>query len=456
MRKMFGCIVTLCLLILAACGGAPAATTPPTAAPASSEPTAAPAGSEPTAAPAETQPTAAPATGESVTLRIALVDYKDEHKTWLEQQVIPAFQKDHPGVTVEPIYLNWGTLNETYAGYFAAGDGPDILNMGSEFGPEYGDRLLPLNQYLKEWPELEQYIPATLATTTWKDELRGLPWLVMPRVYMCRTDLLQEAGLSGLPTTFEQAVADAKAATVVQDNKLMRAGIWTNGAAQQELEDWQEFIQLIWAAGGQLYKADGSPNFDSPEAKTALQFMFDRKRAVLENEQIARLGEAQGSRLSSGEVACMWNNVWGAPDQKDAIWSKIELGPSPSTGSGKPVVTIFTDWLAVPQYTKNPELAVEFLKLLGNKENQTIYNDLFGSFSPRKDAAVANPVMQKQVELMDQYGVAWSDIRVAPKLQEIVQAELPLFLQGNQDIDTTVQSLQGKYTDALREAGRIQ
>jgi multiple sugar transport system substrate-binding protein len=454
MRKLLGCLVALTLMILTACGGAPAANAPATAPAASSNPTAAaPAATDAPAATAEPQGQTG---GQHVTLRIALVDYKDEHKTWLEKDVIPAFQKDHPGVTVEPIYLNWGTLNETYAGYFAAGDGPDILNMGSEFGPEYGDRLLPLNTYLKDWPELQQYIPATLATVTWKDELRGLPWLVMPRVYMCRTDLLKESGVSGLPASFEDALKEAKAGTVVKDNKLVRAGIWTNGAAQQELEDWQEFIQLIWAAGGQLYQADGKPNFESAQTKAALQFMLDRKRAVLPSEQIARLGETQGSRLSNGEVACMWNNVWGAPDQKDKIWESIEIGPSPSAQGGKQVVTIFTDWLAVPQYTKNPELAVEFLKLLGNKENQTKYNSLFGSFSPRKDAAVDSPVMKKQVELMDKYGVAWSDIRVAPKLQEIVQAELPLFLQGNQDLDTTTKNLQEKYTDALKEAGRIQ
>ncbi len=431
--KALTCLILVCFCVLAACGA-------------------------PAAAP-QSDSAQAPQTGSSdqaVTLRIALVDYKDEHKTWLEQEVIPAFKQTHPNVTVEPIYLNWGTLNETYAGYFAAGDGPDILNMGSEFGPEYGDRLLPLNQYLKEWPDLQQYIPATLSTVTWKDELRGLPWLVMPRVYMCRSDLLKEAGFSDVPQTFSDAIKQAQAGTIVQDNKLMRAGIWTNGAPQQELEDWQEFIQLIWAAGGQLYTADGKPSFDSAQTRTALQFMLDRKRAVLANENIARLGETQGSRLANGEVTCMWTNVWAAPAPGDPAWENIVIGPSAFAEGGKPVVTIFTDWLAVPQYTKHPELAVEFLKLLGNKENQTKYNELFGSFSPRKDATISSPVMQRQVELMDRYGVAWSDIRVAPRLQEIIQAELPLYLQGTQDLETTVQNLQNRYTQVLQDAGRLQ
>ncbi|HEX6288941.1 MAG TPA: sugar ABC transporter substrate-binding protein [Herpetosiphonaceae bacterium] len=442
MRTRLGsCLIIAALLMLAACGS-PAA---PTASDSSPAPSAA-ASASPAAG------TGQSASGQSTTLRIALVDYKDEHKTWLEKEVIPAFQKTHPNVAVEPIYLNWGTLNETYAGYFAAGEGPDILNMGSEFGPEYGDRLLPLNAYLKQWPDLEQYLAAPLEATTWKGELRGLPWLVMPRTYMCRTDLLKEGSVDQVPQTFDQAVAQAKATTVIKDNKLSRAGVWTIGT---DLQDWQEYLQFIWAAGGELYTADGKPTFDSEQARTALKFMYDRRRAVLPNETTAALGEAQGSRLATGEVACLWANAWGAPALDDAVWQKIAMGPSPHPEGGKPVVQVFTDWLGVPQYTKQPDLAVEFLKLLGSKENQAKYNEIFGSFSPRKDATIENPIMKQQADLMAQYGRAFADVRVAPKLSEILQAELPLYFQDNQDLETTLKNIQEKYTQALKDAGRL-
>lgn len=450
--KLLTLLMTVSFFMLAACG-APA----PTSTSQSSAPVASSA-AEMSAAPAASAAaeTSSAATSNATTIRIALVDYKDEHKTWLEQEVIPSFQKDNPGVTVEPIYLNWGTLNETYAGYFAAGDGPDILNLGSEFGPEYGDRLLPLNQYLKDWPDLQQYVPATLETVTWKDELRGLPWLTMPRLYMCRSDLLKESGVNDMPKTFEAAVQQAKAGTVVEAGALKRAGAFTNGAAGQELADWQEFLQFIWASGGDLYKADGTPNFDSSQARTALQFMVDRYNAVFPDPATASLGEVQGSRLGAGEVVCQWNNVWGAPALDDAAWQNIVVGPSPAPDGGKPVVTVFTDWLGIPAYTKNPELAVEFLKLLGSKENQAKYNQIFGSFSPRKDAEISNEIMKQQADIMAQYGKPFSDVRVASKLQEILQAQLPQVMQGTQDVDTTLQNIQQEYTQALKDAGRIQ
>ncbi len=429
-------LTLLSSLVLSACG-APAATEAPTSAPAAEQPA-------PTSAPAADQP----ASGDATTLRVALVDYTDDHKTWLEQDVIPAFEADHPGVTVEPIYLNWGTLNETYAGYFATGEGADILNMGSEFIAEYGENLLPLNSYLNDWPDLKQYIPATLEATTYEGELRGLPWLVMPRLYMCRTD----KGVAATPKTFEEAVAQAKDGTVVEAGALKQAGVWTIGT---DLQDWQEYVQFIWAAGGELYAADGTPNFASPESKAALQFMYDRRRAVLTDETIATLGEAQGSRLATGEVACLWGNAWGAPKLDDPTWSNIVMGPSPAPEGGKPVVQVFTDWLGVPAYTKQPELAVEFLKVLGSQQNQATYNDIFGSFSPRKDATIDSPIMQQQAKLMNEYGRAFADVRAAAKLSEILQAQLPLYLQDAQDIDTTVQNIQDEYTQALKDAGKL-
>jgi len=250
-----------------------------------------------------------------VTLKIMIVDYvKDKTDKWLSDTVIPAFQKDHPNVKVEPQYVTWGTLDETVQGFFTAGDGADILNLGSEYIAQYGDRLAPMNKYLGEaaWPDIKQYLKSTLDTVTWNGELRGLPWLTAPRAYMCRTDLTKSS------TTYADAVTSAKAGTVIENNALKQAGLVTTG----RLDDWQEYVQLIWGLGSQLYKDNGAPTFDSAESKAALKFMYDRRRAVYPNETTADLPESKTSRLSDGTAACLWGNLWGAPATGDALWSK--------------------------------------------------------------------------------------------------------------------------------------
>src|SRR4029078_5332767 len=163
---------------------------------------------------------------QPITLKIMLVDIvKDKTDKWLTDEVIPAFKKTTPSVTVEQIPVTWGTLDEPIQSYFTAGAGADILNLGSEYISEYGDRLAPMNKSLGEaaWPDIKQYVKATLDTVTWKNELRGLPWLTAPRAYMCRTDKAKST------TAFADAVTEAKKATVIEGNAVKQAGIVTTG-----------------------------------------------------------------------------------------------------------------------------------------------------------------------------------------------------------------------------------
>lgn len=461
-------VSVLCIMVLAltACGGAapqPSTSESEEAAPAEeatpaeeTAPTEAPAPTE--AAPVEEEAPAEEETSseDAVTLRVMLVDYvEDKTDVWLEEEVVPAFQEMHPNVDVEFIYVNWGTLDETVQGYFAAGEGADIINLGSEYVAIYGDQLAPLNEYLGEeaWPDIAQFAPGTLDTVMWEGEMRGLPWLTAPRAYMCRNDVVEN------PTTFDEAIAAAAEGTVMEGGALQQAGLVTTG----RLDDWQEYVALIWSLGGELYAEDGTPQFDTPEAERALEFMYERRRGVYEDETIADLPEATGSRLVDGTAACIWANMWGAPPADDPIWEDISLSATPTDPAfpdSRPVVQVFNDWLAVPAYSQNVEMAAEFLRFLGSAENLHAYNEDFGSFPPRTDAwdgyVTETTLMQELSSLMQEYGVGFADIREGPRLAEILQQEMPAYFTDLQDLETTLSNIQEQYTQVLEDADRIQ
>jgi len=414
---------------------------------------------EPTAAPTEEPPTAAPTeepTEEPVTIQMMVVDYiPDTTDVWLEDEVVPAFQEEYPNINVEFVYVNWGTLDDTVQGYFAAGEGADIINLGSEYIAEYGDRLAPLGDYFADWDGLDQFVPASLDTVTWDGEPRGIPWLTAPRAYMCRTDILADAGWDAVPTTFDEMVQVAGDTTVIEDGALAVQGA-------TPLDDWQEYISLIWTLGGSIYKDDGTPNFDGDEARAALEFMYDRRRAVLPDETIAGLPETTGALLATDMVACVWGNLWGAPATDDPIWDSIALFPGftdPDFADSAPVVQVFNDWLAVPAYSENVEEAAAFLMFLGSAENLNTYNGAFGSFPPRKDGwfgyVEEDAVMTEMGDLMDEYGVGFADIRETAQFRDILMAEMPLYFTDAQDLDTTLENIQTQYTQVLEDAGRI-
>ncbi|MFO7537290.1 MAG: extracellular solute-binding protein [Chloroflexota bacterium] len=460
MRKLLYLFLILSLAFLVACGGsdtpgvAPADTQVDTAdtAPEPAEETAA----EPVA---ETAPEPAAESGEQpVNLTMMLVDYiPDVTDVWLEEEVVPAFQEEYPHINVEFVYVNWGTLDETVQGYFAAGSGADIINLGSEYIAEYGDRLAPLNSYMADWGELDAFVPATMDTVTWDGDVRGLPWLTAPRAVMCRQDLLEETGFDGPPTTLSEALAQAEAGTIIESNTLVRQGYDADGM----LNNWQEYVALLWSLGGDLYHEDGRPAFDTPEAKAALEFMYERRKAILPSDTIAGLPEATGSRLATDEVVCQWGNLWGAPPTGDPMWDNIVLSPgftSDAFPNSRPVVQVFNDWLAIPAYSPHVTEATTFLQFLGSAENMNAYNAQFGSFPPRRDAwfgFVEDPIMQEMGALMDEYGQGFADVRETAQFRDILVAEIDAYFSDLQDVDTTLANIQQDYTAVLQNAGRI-
>ena len=112
-------------------------------------------------------------------------------------------------------------------------------------------------------------------------KLRGLPIFTAPRYVFCRTDLMEAAGwTTGTPKNFADWTAFAKQATKIDPatNSLTQQALVPVDAGS--MADWQWWLLVYYSLGGQLYKADGTPNFDSPEALAATQFMLDMRQAT--------------------------------------------------------------------------------------------------------------------------------------------------------------------------------
>ncbi|UCD41063.1 MAG: extracellular solute-binding protein, partial [Chloroflexota bacterium] len=265
MRTKLFVLIMLVSILLAACGGAQ-----------TQEPVATEAPAEEPAAPVE-EPAA-----EDVTLKVYLLDYTPDTITWLKEEINPAFEEANPGVTVEITEGSWSGWDTTFSGFFAAGEGPDIINLGSEMNTLYGESLADMDPYLGEeaWSDLANFGPA-LENAKYEGKLRGLPIFTAPRYVFCRTDLMEEAGWTmGTPQNFSEWVEFAGQASVIDDT--------TNSLSQQALvpvdagsmADWQFWLLVYHSLGGELYKEDGTPNFDSPEALAATQFMLDIRQAT--------------------------------------------------------------------------------------------------------------------------------------------------------------------------------
>ncbi len=447
MRTKLFAFLALVGIVLAACGPAP------TAAPAATEAPAA------TQAPAAT---AVPAT--ATTLKIYLLDYTPDTITWLENEINPAFVAAHPGVKVEITQGSWTGWDTTFSGFFAAGDGPDIINLGSEMNTLYGKSLADMDQYLGEaaWPDIKNFGPA-LENAKFEGKLRGLPIFTAPRYVFCRTDL---AVGTLPPKSFADWIKFAK------DNTKIDTA--TNSLTQQALvpvdagsmADWQWWLLVYYSLGGQLYKADGTPNFDSPEALATTKFMLEMRQATYgpATDAVGALPAGQGSVIDVNDATganngavCLAHSGWAAPAFDRPIWSKISIEPfygdPPNFPNSKPVVLAFNDWLAVADYSKNKALAADWLKMAFTKEANNKWNETMSLIPARNDSqfgyVVDSPQLKREAELASQYGVGFAGIMESAKLQTIMQDALGKLITEELTPEEVVKTIQEQYTAAL-------
>lgn len=403
----------------------------------------------PAALPAGTPP--AQARQEQV-LEIYITGLTEDTMNWFREVAFPAFEAAHPGVKCEILTGGWGDFDITVAGWITTGDGPDIVYLGSEYAATYGDLLYNLDPYFADWEDWAQYLPAAIDTVTYDGHIRGLPLLMSPRPIFYRTDLMK----GEIPLTFEDALEFYRANTILEGGAARQ---WAFMDIGNDLFDAQEFIAYIWTAGGELYYEDGTSAFDSEPVAEAMQYMYDRRRIMRPTEDTAGLPPFEGTALASGLVISGIFPMWAVPPTSDPIWNNVAIAPYPAGKNGSPLIQVFIDWLSVPAYVDNPELAVEFLKFIGSKDNAIALKQVAGFTPTRQDAwdeiKATDPVWAKLLDITVEYGRAFSDIRASAELRPLIFEQMTLFLTDQQSLEDTQMALKEEYDIILEEAGYL-
>lgn len=386
------------------------------------------------------------------TLEIYITGLTEDAMNWFQEDAFPRFREQHPDVTLEILTGGWGDFDAAVAGWITTGSGPDIVYLGSEYAAAFGHLLTDLDPYLADWEELDAFLPAALEVATWDGHLRGLPLLISPRPMFYRKDLAADPSAIP-PLTFADSVEFVRANSEVVDNALTKQGFQDIGGA---LFDAQEFIAYIWSAGGELYHEDGSSAFDSEATAQALQFMYDRRRAVLPTELTAGLPPIEGWPIASGVVASGIFPMWNMPPTSHELWNEIAIGPYPAGPNGAPLIQVFTDWLSVPQYAPDPELAAEFLKFITSRENAIALSAVAGYTPTRQDAwdaLRADPVWDQMLDAAVDYGRAFSDIRASAELRPLIVEQVTMYLSDQQSLEDTQMFLKEEYDAILEDHG---
>ncbi|TCC41231.1 ABC transporter substrate-binding protein [Kribbella speibonae] len=112
------------------------------------------------------------ADGGKVTLRFTW--WGSDTRTKLTQQVIDAYQKDHPNVTIKGEFGEWSGYWDKLATTVAANDAPDIIQMDEKYLREYADRGALQDLKKAEGLDTGKFEPDTLGAGEFDGGLYGL------------------------------------------------------------------------------------------------------------------------------------------------------------------------------------------------------------------------------------------------------------------------------------------
>jgi trehalose/maltose transport system substrate-binding protein len=248
----------------------------------------------------------------------------------------------------------------------------------------------------------KQHVESIVKNNTVGGKLVAIPWFTDFGMLYYRTDLLQKAGFTKPPETWDELEQMAK--KIQEGEKAQNANfvgyVW-QGKAYEGLTC--NAIEWIASHGGGAVIDDGKVTINNPQAAKALS----RARGWVGGISPAGVTgyEEEDARniFQSGNAAFMrnWPYAYGAGnDEKSVIKGKFDVAPLPHEPGQKSAGAVGGWQLGVSKFSKNQDAAIEFVRYLASPESQK-YRAIVASQIPTIVAMQTDPEVVKVLPFLD-------------------------------------------------------
>lgn len=219
---------------------------------------------------AETTTATEAQSGDAVTINFSF----DQGVGEPTQKIVDEFNASQDEVFVNCVILpqDAGAVHDDFVNKLASEDtSVDVMALDVTYVAEFGsaDWLLDLGEYF-DATTTDQYLAGTIEGATYNDKLVAFPWFTNASALFYRTDVLEELGVTEVPTTYEGWEALAEQAKGINGVEYLASFQAAQGESM--VCDWVEFL---WNHGGEVLNADGTPNINSEANIKATQKMAD-------------------------------------------------------------------------------------------------------------------------------------------------------------------------------------
>lgn len=337
--------------------------------------------------------------------KVSLTFWKSPHSDseadyWAE--IIAQFNEENPDISVEFLSVAWDSVVEKETAAFASGDAPDIT-FQTEQMPLYAKNgyLLSLNDYISE-DKKAAYPESSLEYCTYDGNLVGIPFVALNSVMFYNIDLFEEAGITEVPTTWDEFLAAAQATTKDTDGDG-KTDQW--GVVYFPRNDYWQPLTFAIQAGGNLWnESRTNVGFNNEAGVTGWTFfsdLYNKYNVALPLSEFSSQDEGE-AYFYNGKVAmfpqqCNYANTIRSNNSELNFGAFLmPSGPAEDAGHAN---WNFTNigMLSLTASSPNPEEAYTFIEFVTRPEIESQYLSNVGFFSPQ---LATNDLMYEDDEIL--------------------------------------------------------
>jgi multiple sugar transport system substrate-binding protein len=324
------------------------------------------------------------------------------------QKLIDRYNETNPKLKVEQQVQDWNQIYTKIAGAVQSGTQPDILFTIPDFTTYVRPlgKVRPVTDLVKKLDEEHGYIEAATAPYTDGGDVWAVPMYGMVQMLWYRKDLLADAGITEAPQTWDDLLADAKAATKDgQSGIVLPAG--KNLATDQVIYSF-----MLTNGAGNFFTEDGQPDFDQPKVVETFDFYKRLMKYSPPDSANYSWGEPQAAFNSGAAAMAIEKGQYLAPFEEESGRPAGDLGcapiPQPAQGGQPGSIYYSNAAMVLSQDDKKAQASEDFLSWLLQPENYGEFlNAEPGLFLPLTEDGVkaeswtSNKVISKYRDCVD-------------------------------------------------------
>lgn len=368
--------------------------------------------------------------GENVTnnatTTITFWDGNWQEAVWPEVEAL--WNAEHPDIKVEAEFQA-DLANDKYMLALTNGTAPDVMACALDWVTTFGsaELLEPLDGYIaKDSLDVNQYVAGANQASTIGGKLYGLPFRSETHVLFYNKDMLEAAGFTKAPETWEEVEKVAAACT--------KDGVYGYGLCGTNYSNFSfQYINMLRSSGGELLsegntKSEFSSDIAIQTAQTYKDLMAYAPASLLENDNVANR-----TLFSSGKIAMYCSGIYDVEVIQETNPDLNFACAMIPTANGAERNTILGGWsVAIAESSKEKEAAWEFVKFLTRPDIAAIYTNTFtgtGEVAARY-ADCPEDIVKPNADALE-YATALPNVKNIVGIRQAIMDNLQLMLSDD-------------------------